>query len=116
MAEALPRGGLLSGTVRALLPAVATGQLLWGAGYRRGRDVNDPAGTERYPFLTCEIGGGMMSSYHRRILVDPRDIEATVARTSALLSDLGLSEDRSALAGPASAKVNKPAAGEERAA
>jgi beta-galactosidase len=40
------------------------------------RDVQDEADTARYPFLTCEIGGGMMSSYHRRILVDPRDIEA----------------------------------------
>ncbi|MDP9174444.1 MAG: beta-galactosidase [Planctomycetota bacterium] len=27
----------------------------------------------RYPFLTCELGGGMETSYHRRILVDPRD-------------------------------------------
>jgi beta-galactosidase len=31
----------------------------------------------RYPFLTCEIGGGMMNSYHRRILFDPADNEAT---------------------------------------
>jgi hypothetical protein len=31
----------------------------------------------QYPCLTCEIGGGMISSYHRRILVDPRDAEAT---------------------------------------
>ncbi len=29
-----------------------------------------------YPFLTCEIGGGMMSAYHRRIRIDPRDVEA----------------------------------------
>ena len=34
-------------------------------------DVDD------YPYLTCEIGGGMMNSYHRRILVDPKDIEST---------------------------------------
>lgn len=31
-----------------------------------------------YPYLTCELGGGMMCSYHRRIRIDPRDI-ATVA-------------------------------------
>ena len=27
--------------------------------------------SRRYPYLTCEIGGGMMNSYHRRILVNP---------------------------------------------
>ena len=43
-----------------------------------GRDANDPADTARYPFLTCEIGGGMMSAYHRRIRIDPRDIESVV--------------------------------------
>jgi len=31
-----------------------------------------------YPYLTCEIGGGMMSSYHRRILIQPEDVAATV--------------------------------------
>lgn len=41
------------------------------------RDVKDADDVARYPYLTCEIGGGMMSSYHRRILVDPRDITAT---------------------------------------
>ncbi len=41
------------------------------------REVKDAADIARYPYLTCEIGGGMVSSYHRRILVDPRDIEAT---------------------------------------
>jgi len=41
------------------------------------RDVEDPADVTAYPYLTCEIGGGMMSSYHRRILVDPRDIVST---------------------------------------
>jgi beta-galactosidase len=37
----------------------------------------DPPDVDQYPYLTCEIGGGMMNSYHRRILVNPRDIEAT---------------------------------------
>lgn len=41
------------------------------------RDVKDDTDAARYPYLTCEIGGGMMSSYHRRILVDPSDIEST---------------------------------------
>jgi hypothetical protein len=37
----------------------------------------DPPDVEQYPYLTCEIGGGMMNSYHRRILVNPKDVEAT---------------------------------------
>ncbi len=38
----------------------------------------DSAGTEKYPHLTCEVGGGMATSYHRRINYDPRDVEANV--------------------------------------
>ncbi len=38
----------------------------------------DTAGTEKYPHLTCEIGGGMPASYHRRMNYDPRDVEANV--------------------------------------
>jgi len=41
------------------------------------RDVRDAPDVARYPYLTCEIGGGMMNSYHRRILIDPRDVEST---------------------------------------
>jgi beta-galactosidase len=41
------------------------------------RAVHDEPDVARYPYLTCEIGGGMMSSYHRRIVMDPRDIDAT---------------------------------------
>jgi hypothetical protein len=37
----------------------------------------DPSDVDQYPYLTCEIGGGMMNSYHRRILVNPKDVEAT---------------------------------------
>jgi beta-galactosidase len=37
----------------------------------------DPPDAEKYPYLTCEIGGGMMNSYHRRILVNPKDVEST---------------------------------------
>jgi hypothetical protein len=40
--------------------------------------AGDTAGTEKYPHLTCEIGGGMPASYHRRINYDERDVEAVV--------------------------------------
>ena len=39
--------------------------------------AQDPPDAEQYPYLTCEIGGGMMNSYHRRILVNPKDAEST---------------------------------------
>jgi beta-galactosidase len=39
--------------------------------------AQDPPDAGKYPYLTCEIGGGMMNSYHRRILVNPRDAEST---------------------------------------
>ncbi len=44
----------------------------------RSDKEGDTAGTEKYPHLTCEIGGGMPASYHRRINYDPRDVEAVV--------------------------------------
>lgn len=40
------------------------------------REARDDADTARYPYLTCEIGGGMETSYHRRIKVRPNDIES----------------------------------------
>jgi hypothetical protein len=40
------------------------------------RPAGDAAGTEKYPYLTCEVGGGMTPSYHRRINLDERDVEA----------------------------------------
>jgi beta-galactosidase len=40
------------------------------------RAAADPPDTGRYPFLTCELGGGMMSSYHRRLDIAPHDIAA----------------------------------------
>lgn len=33
----------------------------------------DPPDVSLYPYLTCEIGGGMETSYHRRILNYPKD-------------------------------------------
>ncbi|MGC4030557.1 MAG: beta-galactosidase [Tepidisphaeraceae bacterium] len=37
------------------------------------REARDEPGTDRYPYLTCELGAGMMCSYHRRISVFPQD-------------------------------------------
>ncbi len=52
-------------------PSIATDSI----GQRDARDTPDVA---RYPYLTCEIGGGMMSSYRRRILIYPSDIDAVM--------------------------------------
>jgi hypothetical protein len=41
------------------------------------RNTQDAAEVIRYPYLTCEIGGGMAISYHRRICFNPADAEAT---------------------------------------
>jgi hypothetical protein len=43
-------------------------------GRGNAKDTDDVA---QYPYLTCEIGGGMMNSYHRRILVNPADVDST---------------------------------------
>lgn len=32
--------------------------------------------TERYPYVTCELGGGVQVSHHRRVIVRPMDIYA----------------------------------------
>jgi beta-galactosidase len=42
------------------------------------RTGGDEPGTEKYPRLTCEVGGGMVTSYHRRMNLDPRDVESVV--------------------------------------
>ena len=33
----------------------------------------DAKGAEKYPYFTCELGGGMTSSYHRRLVMEPMD-------------------------------------------
>jgi hypothetical protein len=38
------------------------------------RDRADEAQAAQYPYLTCELGGGMMPSYHRRIHISPMDV------------------------------------------
>jgi hypothetical protein len=41
-----------------------------------GHHAPDDAEAKVYPYLTCELGGGMEQSYHRRVLIDPRDTMA----------------------------------------
>jgi hypothetical protein len=41
------------------------------------REAHDAPDVAKYPYLTCEIGAGMMTSYHRRILFYPLDAEST---------------------------------------
>ncbi len=38
------------------------------------REAKDEPDVVRYPYLTCELGAGMMCSYHRRITVYPMDV------------------------------------------
>ena len=50
--------------------AIATEQLSYS---------NDTGGTgarEEYPYFTCELGGGMMTAYHRRVYLYPEDAYA----------------------------------------
>ena len=35
--------------------------------------ATDAKGAEKYPYFTCELGGGMASSYHRRLVMEPLD-------------------------------------------
>lgn len=42
----------------------------------RESEAAGAAGTLRYPYLTCELGGGMMTSYHRRINMSGRELKA----------------------------------------
>ena len=35
--------------------------------------AEDAQGAARYPYFTCELGGGMTSSYHRRLNMEPLD-------------------------------------------
>ncbi|MBR1870775.1 MAG: beta-galactosidase [Kiritimatiellae bacterium] len=40
------------------------------------QSLADDAATAQYPYFTCELGGGMPSSYHRRVRVTPMDTYA----------------------------------------
>lgn len=46
--------------------AIATEQL-------GSQDIKTSKVDETYPYFTCELGGGMMPSYHRRIYIYPED-------------------------------------------
>jgi beta-galactosidase len=39
-------------------------------------EPTDLAQLERYPFATCELGGGMQVAYHRRPFITPEDVAA----------------------------------------
>jgi beta-galactosidase len=47
-----------------------------GADLQRSAQAPDLDYLERYPYGTCELGGGMPPSYHRRPIIAPQDIEA----------------------------------------
>ncbi len=47
-----------------------------GADMLGERAATDEIDTAQYPYLTCELGGGMEQSYHRRILIHPMDVLA----------------------------------------
>ena len=55
-----------------------TAQDLTGRGRTDGsaKLVDEVPDDERYPYATCELGGGMHVAYHRRPLVDPADVSA----------------------------------------
>lgn len=40
------------------------------------RETGDGDDADLYPYFCCEIGGGMETSYHRRVRIAPRDIES----------------------------------------
>jgi len=42
----------------------------------RGSDAVASERDYRYPYVTCELGGGMQTAYHRRPLVDSADVAA----------------------------------------
>ncbi|HEX4342011.1 MAG TPA: beta-galactosidase [Verrucomicrobiae bacterium] len=45
-----------------------------GADLLGHHEARDEADVPHYPYLTCEIGGGMMTSYHRRVEIFPEDV------------------------------------------
>lgn len=47
-----------------------------GADLQQRPGMGDPARLEEFPYGTCETGGGMQVSYHRRPLISPEDVAA----------------------------------------
>ena len=53
--------------------AIASEQLQYNTTAASGASAS---GVNQYPYFTCELGGGMMQSYHRRIYTYPQDAYA----------------------------------------
>jgi len=47
-----------------------------GADLGRKPSIPDQSHLERYPYGTCELGGGVQVTYHRRPQIDPQDVAA----------------------------------------
>ncbi|MDT0447139.1 beta-galactosidase [Streptomyces johnsoniae] len=47
-----------------------------GADLRRRPSADKGPALDRYPYATCELGGGIQVTYHRRPLVPPEDVAA----------------------------------------
>jgi hypothetical protein len=47
-----------------------------GADLKQRPGTGDPARLEEFPYGTCETGGGMQVSYHRRPMITPEDVAA----------------------------------------
>jgi beta-galactosidase len=45
-----------------------------GADLNKAENIADLSYLERYPFATCELGGGMQVAYHRRPYILPEDV------------------------------------------
>ena len=51
-------------------------QQVLGVDLRADPNAPDQAYLARYPFGTCELGGGVQVTYHRRPFIQPRDVSA----------------------------------------
>ncbi len=71
--ELTPMGGVYREGFLFTLSRTLTTVGVEGAGAHEALRQTD---AQRHPYFSCEIGGGMMSSYHRRILVPPADTES----------------------------------------
>lgn len=68
--------GGYAGVFRFYGPRRASAPAMGALGTAPATSTTPPANTEVYPLFTCELGGGMMPSYHRRVLIYPGDTES----------------------------------------
>lgn len=61
-------------------PVELVGKASMGA-FEKDSGFNGVSQMGRYPFLTCELGGGMVSGYDRRIRITPPDVAAVALVT-----------------------------------